>query len=100
MTTATVAIPANTGASISFLTSGARASSSQRVSQQPQTVPAAQPAPVSTAPKEDTVQLSATTQSYLQGSQTQATQAKGLVAQLVQAAAAGDTGALSLLTVV
>jgi len=99
MTTGTAAIQANTGASVSFLSSGG-AISSRRVSQQPVTVLAGQLAASQTGTTEDSVQLSNTTQQIWQSAQSQESQSKGLVAQLVQAAAAGDTGALSLLTVI
>jgi hypothetical protein len=92
MTTGIAAIQANTGASISIL-SGGTAGVLPRTSQQSGLTG-------TTGGKEDTVQLSATTQRFLQTSQTQETQARGLVEQLVRAAAAGDTGALSLLTVI
>ncbi len=60
--------------------------------------PNSKPKPASSAAiTEDTVQLSTTAQQHLQSS---AQQARGIVEQLVQAAAAGDSGALSLLTVV
>jgi hypothetical protein len=51
--------------------------------------------------REDTVQLSATAQRYLSGSSSESTtnNALAMVKQLVVAAAAGDVGALSLLTV-
>jgi hypothetical protein len=45
---------------------------------------------------EDTVELSTTAQRYLTGSSS----AQGIVADLVKEAAAGDQGALSLLTVI
>ncbi len=98
MTTGIAAIQTN--ASVSFLSGRDLAQSTQRISQQPSTIPSPQASGTDSAIKEDTVQLSATTQRYLQSSQTQETKARGLVAQLVQAAAAGDTGALSLLTVI
>ncbi len=48
----------------------------------------------------DTVQWSNAAQQYLQASQSNSTEIHGMVEQLVRAAAAGDTGALSLLTVI
>jgi hypothetical protein len=99
MTTGTAAIQANTGASLSFLSNGG-AISSRRVSQQPLTVLTGQSGAGQSATPEDSVQLSDTTQQIWQSAQSQDSQSKGLVAQLVQAAAAGDTGALSLLTVI
>ncbi len=48
---------------------------------------------------EDTVELSNTAQQYL-ASQSDSTEAEGTVAKLVRAVADGDTGALSLLTVI
>jgi hypothetical protein len=48
---------------------------------------------------EDSAELSNAAQQYLAASQSDS-QAQGIVAQLVRAAAAGDTGALSLLTVI
>lgn len=51
------------------------------------------------ASKEDSVQLSESAQQYLQSSENKAAQDRSLVEQLVQAAAAGDSGALSLLMV-
>lgn len=48
---------------------------------------------------EDSVELSATAQQYL-ATQSGSPPGQGMVAQLVRAAAAGDTGALSLLTVI
>jgi hypothetical protein len=93
MTTGTAAIQANTGASISILSGKTAGVTLPRTFQQSGTTGTG-------ASKEDTVQLSATTQRFLQTSQTQETQAKSLVEQLVKAAAAGDSGALSLLTVI
>jgi len=98
MTTGITAIQANAVASGSFLNNGTSGISSSRILQISQPSTAAQTQ--QTRPAGDTVQLSDTAQQYLQSSQTQATQAKSLVERLVQAAASGDSGALSLLTVI
>jgi hypothetical protein len=48
---------------------------------------------------EDTVQLSDSAQQYIKASQSSAQQNRNIIEQLVQAAAAGDVAALSLLTI-
>ncbi len=88
MTTAVSANPANANATTPFFevrppTATASATSSSK----------------SAYANEDTVELSNTAQQYL-ASQSDSTEAQGMVAKLVRAAADGDTGALSLLTVI
>jgi len=97
MTSETAAIQATTGASVS--SSSGQTTSAQKVSPQI-SLPTGQSGASPTGTKEDSVQLSDTTQQIWQSAQSQQSQSRGLVAQLVQAAASGDTGALSLLTVI
>jgi hypothetical protein len=93
MTDGISAIQANTN----VLTASAGASRTAAYS----TTSAASTAAASkTQAPEDTVQLSDPVQQYLQASQSDEAKTRGLVEQLVQAAATGDTGALSLLTVI
>ena len=63
-------------------------------------LPSSTSVPKTNAYAEDSVHLSDTALQYLQSSQTKATQNQNFVEQLVRAAAAGDSGALSLLTVI
>ncbi len=55
--------------------------------------------PKAAANVEDTVQLSDSAHQFLQAAQTDPQQNRGIVEQLVRAAAAGDVAALSLLTI-
>ena len=89
MTSAISAIQANTNASTTSLS--VRSEQVPSATSQTTTLPSK-----SGALTEDTVQLSDSAQQYLQSSQSKET----LVEQLVRAAAAGDSGALSLLAVV
>ena len=90
---------------ISAIHSGNNVSSATSLSVSQKVVGASKLIPSNAAPPpastkaEDTVQLSDSAQQYLKAAQSSAQQNRGIVEQLVQAAAAGDVAALSLLTV-